>query len=99
VRGATSGVQLRPAYIPASEIRWGGQLDIRAVVVEDGEAGNLSERAVAAYIAKYATKAAEVSGSVDRPIQSAGEIATLHVSEHAREMILTAWELGGRNPC
>jgi hypothetical protein len=57
-------------------LRWGDQLDVRAIVVrgdgsgsDGGSAGGsagLSDEAVAAYIAKYATKGAEVSGTVDR---------------------------------
>jgi hypothetical protein len=64
-------------------IRWGSELDIRQVIPEDEE-GRVTEQAVAAYVAKYATKAAEVSGTVDRPIKSAGEIANLPVSEHCQ---------------
>jgi hypothetical protein len=97
MRAAISAVALRAAYLPESEIRWGRQLDIRAVLTGDGESGDLTEQAVAAYIAKYATKSAEVSGTVDRPIRSAGEIATLRLPEHVRAMISTAWELGGRH--
>jgi hypothetical protein len=95
VRAATSAAQLRLDASGGMVIRWGSELDIRQVIPED-EDGRVTEQAVAAYVAKYATKAAEVSGTVDRPIKSAGEIATLRVSEHTRSMISTAWELGGR---
>jgi hypothetical protein len=62
----------------------------------DDKEGHLSDQAVASYLAKYATKAAEATGTVDRPVRSAGEIAGLRVSDHARAMISTAWRLGGR---
>jgi hypothetical protein len=95
VRAATSAARLRLDVPGGMVIRWGSELDIRQVIPEDEE-GRVTEKAVAAYVAKYATKAAEVSGTVDRPIKSAGEIANLRVSEHTRSMISTAWELGGR---
>ena len=40
-------------------LRWGRQLDVQPIVRRDGLDGSLSDRAVAAYIAKYATKATE----------------------------------------
>jgi hypothetical protein len=41
------------------ELRWGKQFDARPIVRRDGLEGSLSDRAVAAYIAKYATKSTE----------------------------------------
>ena len=41
------------------ELRWGRQFDARPIIRQDGLNGSLSDRAVAAYIAKYATKATE----------------------------------------
>ncbi|MEV7907867.1 replication initiator, partial [Streptomyces anulatus] len=46
------------------ELVWGDQLDIRPILLDESAEG-LSERAVAGYIAKYATKGAEASGTVD----------------------------------
>ncbi|WP_433363077.1 replication initiator [Streptosporangium sp. CA-115845] len=46
------------------DLVWGDQLDIRPILL-DQAADGLSERAVAGYIAKYATKGAEASGTVD----------------------------------
>lgn len=43
----------------ARTLRWGKQFDARPIVRRDGLDGSLSDRAVAAYIAKYATKATE----------------------------------------
>lgn len=40
-------------------LTWGKQFDVRPIVRHDGLDGALSDRAVAAYIAKYATKATE----------------------------------------
>lgn len=53
----------------ARVLRWGAQIDVQPIVRREGLDGTLSDRAVAAYIAKYATKATEdlSSGSRDRP--------------------------------
>ncbi|MES4902422.1 MULTISPECIES: YuiA family protein [unclassified Streptomyces] len=49
------------------ELRWGDQLDIREIAaLGDGE---LTDQKVAAYVAKYATKSAEDSGTVDRSLR------------------------------
>lgn len=102
------------------ELRWGDQLDVRPILL-DGAAKGLSERAVASYIAKYATKGAEASGTVDHRLScpvckgrgrlsvmaSCGRcngtglkpglhLEALPVTEHARRMIRTCWELGAR---
>ncbi|MGW2397508.1 replication initiator [Kitasatospora sp. NPDC001664] len=77
---------------------FGRQLDIRTIRSADftGTA-QLTDRAVAAYIAKYATKGAETAtGTLDRPLKLLAEIATLDVPEHARRLIRTAWTLGAR---
>ncbi len=57
----------------------------------------MTERAVAAYIAKYATKGAETAtGALDRLLKFAAELAQLDISDHARRLIRTAWTLGAR---
>jgi hypothetical protein len=43
---------------------WGDQIDVRPILVQGGE--GLRDEAVAGYVAKYATKGAEASGTVDR---------------------------------
>ncbi|MGW2818614.1 replication initiator [Streptomyces sp. NPDC001415] len=77
---------------------FGRQLDIRTIRSADFAAGTeLSDRAVAAYIAKYATKGAETAtGTLDRPVKFLAELARLAIPEHARRMIRTAWALGAR---
>ncbi|WPB92204.1 replication initiator [Streptomyces malaysiensis] len=48
-------------------LTWGSQLDIREIAaLGDGE---LTDQKVAAYVAKYATKSAEDSGTVDRSLR------------------------------
>ncbi|MFI1419186.1 replication initiator [Streptomyces sp. NPDC020731] len=77
---------------------FGRQLDIRTIRSADFDDGQeLTERAVAAYIAKYATKGAETAtGALDRPLKFLAELAQLDISDHARRLVRTAWMLGAR---
>ncbi|MEU1049993.1 replication initiator [Streptomyces sp. NPDC005897] len=77
---------------------FGRQLDVRTIRSVDFDGGQaLTDRAVAAYIAKYATKGAETAtGTLDRPIRFLAELAQARITEHARRMIRTAWSLGAR---
>ncbi|WP_235966194.1 replication initiator [Herbidospora solisilvae] len=70
---------------------WGRQVDVSPIA-----AGAITERAVAGYVAKYATKSAETSGTLDRPVK-AHDIAQLYaqgVPDHTARLIRTAWRLG-----
>ena len=51
--------------------------------------------ALAAYIAKYATKGTGATEGTDRPVRDGAHIAYLDVSPHHRRMIETCWQLGG----
>ncbi|MFE6177889.1 replication initiator [Streptomyces sp. NPDC056464] len=77
---------------------FGRQLDVRPIRSADFDDGQeLTERAVAAYIAKYATKGAETAtGTLDRPIRFLAELAQARITDHAQRMIRTAWTLGAR---
>jgi hypothetical protein len=100
-------------------LTWGQQIDVRPILI-CGEGAGLSDEAVAAYVAKYATKGAEASGTVDRRLTCGrckgtgrvdaiggrctlcGGLGTsngldldrLPVTDHARRMIRTCWDLG-----
>jgi len=82
----------------AHAFAFGRQLDVRTIRSADFDGGQeLTERAVAAYIAKYATKGAETAtGALDRPLRFLAELAQLDISDHARRLIRTAWALGAR---
>jgi hypothetical protein len=82
----------------AHAFAFGRQLDVRPIRSVDFDGGQeLTERAVAAYIAKYATKGAETAtGTLDRPIRLLAELAQARITEHARRMIRTAWTIGAR---
>ncbi|MCL6737250.1 replication initiator [Streptomyces neyagawaensis] len=82
----------------AYTFRFGKQLDIRPIRSADFVGtSELSSRAVAAYIAKYATKGAETAGTLDRPIRNPiTDLIGAQVTDHARQLILTCWHLGAR---
>ncbi|GLF95985.1 hypothetical protein SYYSPA8_16830 [Streptomyces yaizuensis] len=82
----------------AHSFTFGRQLDVRTIRGADFPGDQaLTDRAVAAYIAKYATKGAETAtGALDRPLKFAAELAQLDISDHARRLIRTAWTLGAR---
>ncbi|MFD0062354.1 replication initiator [Streptomyces sp. NPDC056690] len=75
---------------------FGRQLDVRPIRSADFDGPTeLTERAVASYIAKYATKGAEATtGALDRPLKFLAELALLDLSDHVRRMVRTAWRLG-----
>jgi hypothetical protein len=80
---------------PERYARWGEQLDVRNITRD--EAGELSAEQVAAYIAKYATKATESFGAgLDRRI-GADDVDHLDaLPAHVAELVRAAWELGAR---
>jgi hypothetical protein len=84
---------------PVRYARWGGQLDVRNITRTRGEdPGELSAEQVAAYLAKYATKATESFGTrLDRRI-TADDLDTLdqQLPAHAAALVRACWELGGR---
>ncbi|MEE1666311.1 replication initiator protein RepSA [Streptomyces sp. WAC07094] len=71
---------------PARTFRWGTQLDVRPVKAF-GDGSDITEQAVAAYVAKYATKAAETTGTLDRRIGELAELDRHNVPDHARRLI------------
>jgi hypothetical protein len=77
---------------------FGRQLDVRTIRSADFDGGQaLTDRAVAAYIAKYATKGAETAtGTLDRTLRFLAELAQARITDHARRLIRTAWTLGAR---
>ncbi|MFI6663096.1 replication initiator [Streptomyces sp. NPDC050523] len=52
---------------PARTLRWGVKLDVQPIKAF-GDDKEITEQKVAAYVAKYATKAAEISGAADAPV-------------------------------
>jgi hypothetical protein len=77
---------------PARHLRWGAQLDIRPVKAF-GDGSDITEQAVASYIAKYATKAAETTGSLDRRIGNREALVLLGVPDHTRRLVEACFDL------
>ncbi|MHB1210243.1 MAG: replication initiator [Acidimicrobiales bacterium] len=81
--------------------RWGRQLDVRVINARevDGDASvsgesRRSSRAVANYVAKYATKSTDDLGALDRRLTSLDDLDARNVSAHFRRLVTTAWQLG-----
>ncbi|MER5912079.1 replication initiator protein RepSA [Streptomyces sp. NPDC001982] len=82
---------------PARTFRWGTQLDVRPVKAF-GDGSDLTEQAVASYVAKYATKAAENTGTLDRRIGELAELDRHGVPDHARRLITACRDLDALYP-
>ncbi len=78
--------------------QFGRQIDIRAIRSTDFTGDSpVTERHVAGYIAKYATKGAETTtGTLDRRLRLLAELATHDITDHARRIIHTVWHLATR---
>jgi len=88
--GAVTATTTAAAGNPARNLRWGNEVDVRPITLR----GDLTEQAVAGYIAKYATKAAECVGTLDRRIVPTEDLALLPVRDHARRLIGECLRLG-----
>lgn len=66
--------------------RWGKQLDVQPVKAF-GDGSDITEQAVASYVAKYATKVAETTDTLDRRIGELAELDRHQVPEHTRRLI------------
>jgi hypothetical protein len=77
-------------------LRWGSQVDVQPI----GGLGHeeLTEQAVASYVAKYATKAAETTGTVDHRIGELAELDRLSLPSHTRRLIEACWALDDAYP-
>ncbi|MEU9439324.1 replication initiator protein RepSA [Streptomyces sp. NPDC048304] len=77
---------------PARAFKWGRQLDVRPVKAF-GDGSDITEQAVASYVAKYATKAAENTGTLDRRIGELAELDRHGVPDHTRRLITACRDL------
>ncbi|MGW3177441.1 replication initiator protein RepSA [Streptomyces sp. NPDC001153] len=82
---------------PVRTFRWGRQLDVRPVKVF-GDGSDITEQAVASYVAKYATKAAENTGTLDRRIGELAELDRHQVPDHTRRLITACRDLDSLYP-
>ncbi|NLT55535.1 MAG: hypothetical protein GXX79_13440, partial [Actinomycetales bacterium] len=74
-------------------ITWGQQVDCRAVRA-DHDVTEVSERAVAAYLAKYATKSTEDTGHLSARITEATIGIHADPATHVGRLIAACWHLG-----
>lgn len=81
-------------------ITWGDQIDIRRVRLQPehvDDTGVITELAVAAYLAKYATKATEATGHVSRRLTELDvELRTEQADTHQTRQLQACWTLGRR---
>jgi hypothetical protein len=95
VRAAAGHVSL-PVIAPDGETMWrlvfGAQLDVQPIL--SGAGDQLSDRAVAAYVAKYVTKGDIPALTWDTRITSSGQIEALPLGRHGRLLMRACWELG-----
>ncbi|MEU0520778.1 replication initiator [Streptosporangium sp. NPDC006007] len=98
IRSATAAVRVQAPDVGQSnrDLAWGEQVDVQHIAPGELDGDELTEQKVAGYIAKYATKAAESSGTLDRRIRAAdlSRLVEQGATEHAARLIRTAWELG-----
>jgi len=81
-------------------LRFGSRLDTQVIYADTATAAEgLSVRAVAGYIAKYATKAAETAGSTPCRIKRVSDVDYLRLPEHAARMIRTCFALAELPAC
>ncbi|BFV58075.1 replication initiator protein RepSA [Kitasatospora sp. CMC57] len=76
---------------PARVLEWGKQVDVRPIGAFG--TGPISEQAVASYVAKYATKSAETTETVDRRILERHELDRHDLPPHTRRLIEACWDL------
>jgi hypothetical protein len=95
---ARAVVSVPPAgAFAARSLRWGTQVDVQPIGALGHE--ELTEQAVASYVAKYATKAAETTGTVDRRIGELAELDKLpSLPTHTRRLIQACWALDAAYP-
>ncbi|MFF5451380.1 replication initiator protein RepSA [Streptomyces sp. NPDC012950] len=78
-------------------LTWGTQLDIQPIKAF-GQGEDLTEQAVAAYVAKYATKAAETTGTTDHPVGNKEALVLLNVPDHPRRLMEACIDLHAAYP-
>ncbi|MFE7170236.1 replication initiator protein RepSA [Streptomyces sp. NPDC057616] len=82
---------------PARTLRWGVKFDVRPILAF-GDDKEITEQKVAAYVAKYATKAAETTGAVDRRIGNKEALVLLDVPDHPARLIAACLDLHALYP-
>ncbi|MEV8376730.1 replication initiator [Kribbella sp. NPDC056861] len=96
IRRVVEGTQFRSLPHPDKPegwvVDWGNQLDIRPV--RQSVDGVITETAVAGYLAKYATKAAEATGHSSARLTNATVRRYATLDTHAGRLVDACWRLG-----
>jgi hypothetical protein len=95
VYAAASSASVVVPAVEGATIRraaWGAEHDVRVLVPTGAD----DATAIAAYVAKYATKTADGTAWLAHPIRSAGQIGRLDVRPHVATLVRAAWDLGSR---
>ncbi len=87
LRDLVARVHLRA--IDGRSVKWGTQCEMHVITSAEDD-----DRRVASYIAKYATKVTDESNNLATRLVSRRQIERLAITEHLREMVLSAWDLG-----
>ena len=69
---------------------WGREIDVRTLVADDPA----DATAIAAYVAKYATKTADGTPWLAHPIRTAARLERLELRPQCIRLVRTAWRLG-----
>ena len=92
--GATTFVTDEHDLEPAGwRIGWGEQLDVRPLRLRGD--GDVTDRAVVAYLAKYATKSTESTGHVSKRLTASTVDYYADPQTHAGRLVDACWTLGG----
>ncbi|MCS0638751.1 replication initiation protein [Streptomyces sp. LP05-1] len=103
IRAAAARVRVTVPADPRHELasgwglQWGDQIDVQPIAAF-GSGEDLTEQAVASYVAKYATKAAETTGAVDHPVGNKEALVLLDVPEHPRRLMEACMDLDPAYP-
>ncbi|GAB2484359.1 replication initiator protein RepSA [Nocardiopsis aegyptia] len=74
-------------------LAWGEQVDVHSITSGTFTSGGVDEEAVAAYIAKYATKSTTEDGTLDRRVFAGAPLDHLGLTDHQRRLIHACWRL------
>ncbi|HEY9475923.1 MAG TPA: replication initiator, partial [Mycobacteriales bacterium] len=80
-----------PANPAGWPIAWGAQVDMRTVRATGGQ---ITDGAVAGYLAKYATKSTEATGHISQRITADTVDLYANLSTHTGRLVASCWHLG-----
>ena len=95
VREAAFAAYVAVPVTPGTALRrasWGGRIDVRHLPGDS----SAEPTAIAAYIAKYATKTVDGTAQLAHPVRSVAHLKRLGLRPHLASLVRTAWTLGSR---